>query len=412
MKIRWKDPGREKRWLAGVSGGPDSMALLDFLHARGYDVTAAHVDYHARRSSGRDREIVRKYCEEKKIPLRILDAEYPGKGNFEAWAREVRYRFYREIVQEDSLDGVLLGHQQDDLLETWMMQREKGASYSFWGLREEGDVEGVRVFRPLLGNSKEDLLQYCRENSVPWGIDETNLRLDRARNRIRKQIVETADAGTRERWLREIDRMNREEEKREREDARDVSCLLDSRLDAYGSYSPEKRIRLLRKYLLEKGVPEARGLSHKELAQMDRNVRGNRNLRIRRFSAKDFDLDYGVLSVHEKAEEYRYVLEKGEEFRCPQLAVKAEGSPRELVRAREGDWPLTVRSPQRGDSILLGFGEKKLSRWFIDRKIPRYDRERWTVVENAQGLVIFVRGIGASKEREADCPAFFLAGEK
>ena len=96
-------------------------------------------------------------------------------------------------MDEYKLDGVLVAHHKDDLIETYLMQRERG-SVSFYGLKEENTVRGVRVIRPLLNMSKAELIEYDREHDIEYGIDESNLGNDYKRNRIRHSTVEKMSA--------------------------------------------------------------------------------------------------------------------------------------------------------------------------------------------------------------------------
>ena len=85
--------------VVACSGGPDSMALLDQLNKQGKDIVVAHVNYKHRDTADRDEKIVKEYCKKYDIPVRVL---YPvhEKGNFQAWARDVRYAFFEEVADE------------------------------------------------------------------------------------------------------------------------------------------------------------------------------------------------------------------------------------------------------------------------------------------------------------------------
>ncbi len=98
------------------------MALLDMAFHSGAYIEAAHVNYHKRGSADRDEEIVRSYCHERGIPFHLLDFdEERYSGNFQAAARQTRYDFFRKICEKDDLDEVLVAHQKDDLIETYLM---------------------------------------------------------------------------------------------------------------------------------------------------------------------------------------------------------------------------------------------------------------------------------------------------
>ena len=114
----------KKRVLIGVSGGPDSMALLDMMKDK-YEVYVAHVNYHHRDSALRDEKIVEKYCMKYQLPFFKKDYVEVGGGNFQENARIFRYEFYKEIIDKYNLEYVMLAHHKDDLIETYLMQKKR-----------------------------------------------------------------------------------------------------------------------------------------------------------------------------------------------------------------------------------------------------------------------------------------------
>ena len=86
-------------WVVAVSGGPDSMMLLDVLHKKGIQCIAAHVNYHKRDTSDRDMNIVKAYAEKHNIPLRVKHFDAEVRDNFQTAARVFRYQFFRDIVK-------------------------------------------------------------------------------------------------------------------------------------------------------------------------------------------------------------------------------------------------------------------------------------------------------------------------
>ena len=110
--------GLRKRVLIGVSGGPDSMALLDMMKDK-YEVYVAHVNYHHRDTALRDELIVEDYCKKYDIPYFKKDYVEVEGGNFQENARIFRYEFYKEIIDKYDLECVMLAHHKDDLIETY-----------------------------------------------------------------------------------------------------------------------------------------------------------------------------------------------------------------------------------------------------------------------------------------------------
>ena len=188
MKLEKID--KTKTYVIGVSGGPDSMALLDMCRREGISLVIAHMNYQIRESAYRDMKIVEDYAQAYDIPYVVRMQEKECIGNFEAFAREQRYHFYAELLEKYHGEAVLLAHHLDDHLETYLMQKQRHSEGKVWGIQACTIIKGCRILRPLLSMSKQDVMDYCHRYQVPYGIDETNLSDDYTRNRIRHQIIE------------------------------------------------------------------------------------------------------------------------------------------------------------------------------------------------------------------------------
>ena len=196
-------------YVIGVSGGPDSMALLDMCRKLGLNVVVAHMNYQKRDTAFRDMELVQNYCAHFHIPCITRLQDKPCKGNFQAFAREERYALYREVAEEYHATAVLLAHHLDDHLETYLMAKERGSMKEYLGIQEETTIMGCHILRPLMAYSKRELEAYCREHDVPYGIDESNLENHYTRNRIRHEVVALMSPQEKEELAETISRENR-----------------------------------------------------------------------------------------------------------------------------------------------------------------------------------------------------------
>ena len=180
-----KDIGCSNSYMiVGVSGGPDSMALLDLLSRIGMKVVIAHVNYQKRPTADRDEKIVKDYAKRYGIPYFVTRPTY-HKDNFQAWAREVRYSFYKEIADIFSTRSIFLAHNLDDYIETLMMQMKRGSFHKHYGIGKSSLHDDYQIFRPLIIYPKSLLETYCQKNAIAYGIDETNLEDDYTRNYLR-----------------------------------------------------------------------------------------------------------------------------------------------------------------------------------------------------------------------------------
>lgn len=392
----------ENTWLAAVSGGPDSMAMLMMCMEKGIEIEAAHVNYHHREEADEEEAYVRAFCAEHHILFHVLNKEFTYQGNFEAAARQWRYDFFVKIVKERGLKGVLVGHHEDDLLETFFMQEEKNIVPEYYGLKEEMMYKGILVRRPLLGYTKKQLEEYCDRRNIRYYIDRTNLEDAYTRNRIRHEIVEPMSRMQRDMVLQEIRMKNAVKQERV---CRVKTMHRDGKvsLKQYRMLNEEDRLALLRI-----AVDENNRMSLAYLKECDEILRTKNDFMIpcrQRYIVQDG----GYFFTAEEPEEYCDVYADQDalyDVRKKHYMI-GSGSPGvNAVTVTEDDFPLTVRSFQDGDSIEMRFGRKKVSRFFIDRHIPQYLRRSWPVVVNRHGKVILVPGLGCDTAHFSINPDF------
>ena len=206
MKI---DLDHQKKYLLACSFGPDSMALFSLLRDQGYGFEVAHVNYNMRSESLEEMVELTQYCNDIGIKLHVLDVHFNGsKMNFQTWARDVRYSFFKRVIEDNNFDILLTGHHQDDFIETYLMQTTSHRDVSYFGIKRETKLNGVEVVRPLLDFNKQQLLDYCTSHHDPFAIDKSNLMPKYTRNRIGMTVINKLDQEHRLSLVREIDERN------------------------------------------------------------------------------------------------------------------------------------------------------------------------------------------------------------
>ena len=184
--------------LLAFSGGADSMALLDMMQKE-YPVAPillAHVNHGIRGEEAlRDRAFCENVAKERGIEIAILDADVPAlakeKGqSIEEAAREVRYAFFAELMEKRNIPLLLTAHHADDHLETVLFRIARGTGLSgLCGIAPIRPFGAGDLVRPLLGFTKQEILQYCKQNDLSFVTDSTNADTAYARNRIRADIL-------------------------------------------------------------------------------------------------------------------------------------------------------------------------------------------------------------------------------
>lgn len=369
------------KWVIGVSGGPDSMALLDMCRQAKLDSFVVHVNYHKRESAKRDQSFVESYCLSHQIPYRIVDALGFKKGNFQAWARKIRYEAMVEEVNEQNALGILVAHHLDDDCETFVMQKKRQSKVSYYGLKEESLYHQVRLVRPLLSLSKNDLVRYCDQHKIPYGLDESNQDLHYARNAVRQHLDSLDESGKRS-LMDEKDQLNALKESQMSR----YQTEIHSNVLVYEVYQkinlewPDFLLEWLRHHQVKGQL--SRALVTELKRQLEHSARFHYEFGQLRLSKQ-----YGNLSLSQMVEPYLYVLEKDQHLKTPFFEILDQG---EAFEVSDNDFPLTIRNAGTKDVIKTETGVKSLNRWFIKNKIPRLKRELWPVVLNHEGQVIFI----------------------
>jgi tRNA(Ile)-lysidine synthase len=188
-------PPRSRTVVVGLSGGADSVALLDALASlrrrRGFRVVAAHLDHGLRAGSADDAAFCAELCRALDVALRVGRADVRARaarerGGLEQAARRERYAFLRRVREEEGAVAIAVAHTRDDQAETLLLRLLRGAGATgLAGMRpRRGDV-----VRPLLAVSRREVLAHLRERGLAWKEDPSNADLAHRRNRVRHELV-------------------------------------------------------------------------------------------------------------------------------------------------------------------------------------------------------------------------------
>ncbi|MBI3983941.1 tRNA lysidine(34) synthetase TilS [Candidatus Microgenomates bacterium] len=199
-KVMFPPPGK---YIVAVSGGVDSVVLLDLLATHGrYDLCVAHFDHGMRTDSKLDREFVAALA--KQYGLRFAYAEGKlGLKATEEQARQARYRYLQQLAQELQA-RIVTAHHQDDVLETAIFNAGRGADRL--GLTPLHLNQ--QVIRPLLKLSKSELVDYAKKQQLKWQEDPTNADVTIARNFIRQRALPQVDRTTLAERIEQLAQLN------------------------------------------------------------------------------------------------------------------------------------------------------------------------------------------------------------
>ena len=191
---------KAKPVLVAVSGGADSVSLLDVLLQAGYTCIAAHCNFVLRGAeSDRDEAFVRELCAERNVPLEVIRFDtrsYARTHNvsIEVAARELRYTWFDEVAKQHGCQAVAVAHHQNDQAETLLLNLRRGTGLrGLAGMRPISNnpmvPDGVPVIRPLLCTTRDYIEHYLRDKRhLTWVTDSTNSDTSITRNAVREQL--------------------------------------------------------------------------------------------------------------------------------------------------------------------------------------------------------------------------------
>lgn len=180
----------------GVSGGVDSVALLHWLVAMGIDVVCLHVNHCLRPSAGIEAEYVQDLCKKLNVPCHVFEwcGEKPTTGLEDA-ARLARYKFMTDFCYANGIKYIATAHQADDQIETFWMNLARGSGvYGLAAMRGVGEMNGIKILRPLLGVFRAELQEYCDSRGIKYFSDEMNFDPHYTRVKIRQNRHLVGDA--------------------------------------------------------------------------------------------------------------------------------------------------------------------------------------------------------------------------
>lgn len=395
------NPG--ERVVVAVSGGPDSMVLLHLLcrlqEPLHLHLHVAHLNHGLRGEEGeRDAAFVKGWVEKWGLPSTIGRIEVrKRKGSLQEAARHARYRFLEEVAKAVGASRIALGHTQDDLAETVLINLLRGAGLK--GLAGIPPAREGRIIRPLIETSRKEILAYAESQGVPFVVDASNLSEGYLRNRIRLTLLPTL-AEYNPRIVKALARaalILREEDAYLSALAKEAlsSLLLQGEEAALPILALEGLPPALRRRVLREAFSRVSGLS----------LSWKKTLALEGLLETPSDrltLPGGVVALREGERlifarkpvpggvEAVYLLSPADEVELPAFGLRLHFMllPKEacdltaaspfcaFFNAEKMQGPLCVRAWRPGDRFFpLGLGgSKKLQDFFVDLKIPRWRR--------------------------------------
>jgi len=416
--------------VVGVSGGPDSVALLDVL-CRLRDeyrliLHVAHLNHRLREEAAREAEFVRQFAASYGLPVTVEAADVPAYAkeqrlSIEVAARELRYRFFAHVLAAVGAARVALGHQADDQAETVLLNVLRGTGLA--GLKGIPPVRGPYI-RPLIEIRRAAVEAYCSFRRLKTCLDASNLQTIYHRNRIRRELLPLLERDYNPGVVAALCRLaaiaREEEELIAAEAARVYAQILTATETGVALKTKPLNVlpRALARRVVRRAYKEVAGIPYELDFLHTEEVLGL----LHRGAGKEVTLPRGVRVVRtyeaiffacgkeSEVPDFSYLLNLPGTTFIPELSLMVEarlqapGTDPAALRPEEAlldydrlQLPLLLRRRRAGD-IFHPFGYPapvKLKNFLIDQKVPRYRRSLLPLVADGEGIV-WVGGVRVS----------------
>ncbi len=405
--------------VLGISGGPDSMALLKVVMNLKQEldliVVVCHINHNIREESKTEEEYLREFCKNEGLIFEAMKIESYGDDNFHNEARTIRYNFFDKICKEYNAKYLMTAHHGDDLIETILMRIVRGSTLKgYSGFSKEVIKEDYTILRPLISVTKETLLKYCEENNMKYFIDKSNLKDVYTRNRYRKYVLpflKKEDAYVHEKFLKFSETLltyNNYIEKEVKEVINKVFVSGVLHIDKFSVLDELIQTKIIYNILEKIYGDDLFIVTNTHVKLIFSLIYGNKaqamvhlpnNVKvIKTYNEISFGFDDLVNDVYE--------IEISEVVNLPNgmnivFSKEEDDTSNYTTRlsTKEVSLPLYVRSRRNGDKISVkGMkGHKKVNDIFIESKISSHDRDIWPVVCDAKDNIIWIPGLKKSK---------------
>lgn len=391
--------------LVALSGGADSVALMLVLKALGYRIEAVHCNFHLRgEESDRDEQFVKRLSNRENIPLHLIHfdtREYAAlhQVSIEMAARDLRYHYFSQLLEDIGADTVCVAHHRDDAVETLLMNLLRGAGiHGLTGIRPRNR----HVVRPLLCVSRKEILLALKGIGQEYVTDSSNLETEVLRNKIRLQLIpllEQLNPSASENIFR-------------------TTFFLSEAEKVYNANFKAPGNNLSISSLLE--FPSPLSLLHEWLSPLGFNRTQMFEIlesSISVTSGKEFNSSTHTLVIDRDTIFVEQIKPPMKPFIIPETGLYNIDETRSLrvsilnnsnyisrepyictIDADKVKFPLTLRPVRQGDRFVpFGMnGTKLISDFLTDKKLPLIKKSHQLLVADVTGLIVWVVGLRTS----------------
>ena len=410
--------------VIGLSGGPDSMCLLDILLNLNKDlkIVCAHINHNIREESLNEALQVEEYCLAKKVIFETITFEKKDSENnyTEQELREKRYNYFKIIVDKYNAKYLFTAHHGDDLIETILMRITRGSNLKgYTGFLIETDKETYKIIKPLIFMTKNEIENYNREHNIPYVIDKSNNENKYTRNRYRHNILPFLKQENPKVHLKYLKFSNElyeyynyvDKQLKEEINNRYNNKVLD--LKDFNNLDKLIQRKIIEYILDEYYIDNLYLVSDKHvniILNMIYNIKPNMTLKLpdKLLITKSYN-KLIIGTQQETQNDYEIQIEK--ETILPNghsitMIDNTEENSNYYIKLNSNEikLPIYVRNRRQGDRITIKnmTYSKKIKDIFIDSKLPLEERNTQPIVVDSNNQILWLPGLKKSKFDKAN----------
>ncbi|MDL2292749.1 tRNA lysidine(34) synthetase TilS [Acholeplasma sp. OttesenSCG-928-E16] len=391
--------------ILSISGGVDSMVLLNLMTSFDYNLVVVHFNHQKRVDSINDKALVENYCQINNIPFEYFKLNIPKK-NFQEQARLERNHYLELTARKYNTKYIFTAHHLDDLLETILMKLSRGSNlYGYAGMQPITKSNSLLYIKPFLYYSKEQIYSYAINNNIQYLEDSTNKEDSYTRNRFRHHIIpalKLENPNILDKTITYSIQLNDAFSFIRNTSKKHLSSTGKYDLKSFLSLDSAIQNDLLSQVLEHKNIEPTFKLLQK-IKEIISNNKPNASYKLKGkyYFIKSYNTFYigelNPLSPFIKNVEFENkicVSNQSFTFFNKKGDLLQEAI---IICYNELSFPLKIRSRIDGDVLEFEYGRKKLKDFLIDKKIPKNERDNLIIISDSNNRIIFIPNLYTNK---------------
>lgn len=401
--------------VCAISGGPDSMCLLDLLvklkDKYHFNIICAHVNHNMRIESNEEEIFVKNYCEDNGVIFEYMKINNYDDDNFHNCARNIRYNFFEDLIKKYNSKYLFTAHHGDDLMETVLMRIMRGSTIKgYGGFSKISNKNNYQIIRPLITLTKQEIEDYDIKNNISYRIDKSNFKDVYTRNRYRKYILPKLKDENKNAHLKIL---NFSEYLIEAGNyfenyAKNItkSIYVNNKLDIkkFKSYEHIIQIYIIHNILEKVYKNDIDKINNKHVDNIIKLINNKNNGYISLPNKKGIkEYNYFYISDIKKNNNIDIILKDKVELpngRNIEIINNSTLTNNYVIYLNSSDisLPIHIRYRKQGDKIKIKNmnNYKNINDIFINEKVPREERDTYPIVVDDKNEIIWLPGIKKS----------------